>query len=175
MLRRQVEAKKADHSQNPLADIWQQVSALQTKFQTGIFGSGSLFLRSIAKTLTAEQRTGYQAAFDSRAQFRLHAHVLVAASLLEKTVPIDSAQYDSLLKLLPDYVHPLEEGNEAYEWQQAYFLAQIPEEKLRPILGAEQLEAFRRSFAPYRGLNLDALRGNANQFIEIEDAMEDVE
>ena len=130
-----------------------ETTPLASTLQLGLFGSGSLFQRSFASTLTRAQVTSYDAVALERIQFRHNANVDLVVTTLEETVPLSSVQRHKVVGFLRQELKaPAITSNYDFYyvmWQ----LGQIPEEKLKSFFDATQWRVVDRFVNQYKGWN----------------------
>jgi hypothetical protein len=143
-LRRKFEASLPNQNGNPFNDLWQQVGPLQTKFQAGIYGPDSLYIKTIRSTLNTEQMARYRAMLDSRKRINGEAQLLGAVAAMERSAPLDSQQHEKLVALLREELADLPDLNgDNASWLHGQ-LSKIPEEKMRAIFDERQWELLKR-------------------------------
>ncbi len=122
--------------------LWQEVSPLQQSLQNGLFEEESLFLKSIANTLTAPQRKGYDAMENERRQFNWRITISQAIETLDRTMRLTQAQRRLLTELMTKETKPPKRKTMSY-YEQYYLFAQldkVPHERFRPKFDAIQLK-----------------------------------
>ena len=147
-VRRKFNAVKED--QNAMNQMWQEIQPLQAKMNR-LTGSGSLFMKTVPQTLSAEQTARYEAVTEERRKFRYQASIAVALHTLEGGVALKHEQREAIQKVLLDLPPPRAFGQ--YEhYLIMYRLANMPPEKLQPLLDARQWTALKRQFTQYKGM-----------------------
>jgi hypothetical protein len=115
-----------------------QVQPLQRAYQTGLFGDGSFFAKSLVKTLDASHAAHYQAAARERNNYRFKASLHLALASIDGNVGLTADQRKRLWKLIEEEVRPPKKFGELDYYVVAIQLAQLPEGKLKPIFNEGQ-------------------------------------
>jgi hypothetical protein len=149
VLRQKFNAARQD--QNALNAIWQELHNLQAKMFRGLTGPGSLLTKTIPQTLTSEQTSKYDAVVSQRQVFRYRASIGVALHNVEATVALTHEQRERLTRLLLDLPPPHTFGQYDH-YLVLYRLANLPAEKIQPLLDERQWEAMKKHLDRYRGL-----------------------
>ena len=136
VVRTKYRAGKQD--QDAWQQIWQEISPLQTKLSSGLFGAKSFYTKSIRKTLSDEQFAKYDIVVRERRKYRYRACIEVVLTSLENTVPLRHQQHEAIVKLLVEETQPpLAFGQ--YDQHVIYlYLKRMPEDKLKPIFDEQQ-------------------------------------
>jgi len=148
-LRRKFNALKGD--QNAVNQMWQEIQPLQQKQSRGLTGPGSLFTKTVPKTLTAEQAARYEVITEERRRFRYKASVAVALHTIEAGVGLKAEQREKLQQVLDELPPPRAFGQYDH-YLIMYRLAGLPPEKIQPHLDARQWTALKQQFNQYRDM-----------------------
>ena len=132
-----------------LNDIMPDVSAMQTSVQGGLFTEASLFFKSLRHTLTAAQFACYEAVVAERTAFSHRAEIELAVDMLEQSAPLRNAQRRDLIALLNKEIKPLR-GRQFGAYMILAKLAQLPPEKIQPLLTDIQWSVIKPMLAQYR-------------------------
>jgi hypothetical protein len=132
--------------------VFQETNPLATRLQSGLFGAGSLFQKSMAGTLEKSQFNSYQSLSRERLQFRHNANIELLVSTLEESVPLPSRQRRKLLELLRKETRPAPISGNFDFYYLMWQTGKIPEEKLRPLFDDAQWRAAERFVTQYMGI-----------------------
>jgi hypothetical protein len=116
-----------------------------------LFADGSLFEKTLRKTLTAEQFARYETIDQKRRAFQHRAGVHMTVLRLSTALGLSDDQWKGLEQLLLKQTHPAQIIGEPYP--AAYFnivyrqMRQIPEEKLKPLLEPWQWRTLQKKLA----------------------------
>jgi hypothetical protein len=124
--------------------IFQETRPLQTTLHRGLFNNNSLFAKTLAKTLTAEQAVRYQAAEDERRMFQYKALVQMAVFRLTPPLGLSDDQRRRLAKLILDNSRPLRTSGQQDHYLVMVQMSRLPEESLKPLFAPWQWRALQR-------------------------------
>ena len=117
--------------------VVKQAQALQKKRQT-LFGPDSFSSKVMARTVTGEQLSKYQAALEDRLRIRHRSNIEGAIRDIERQVVIKIAQHEALVELLISEIPPPKSTHDYDETMVKYQLSRIFEQKLRPVFEEDQ-------------------------------------
>lgn len=138
--------------QEKFNQIWQKIQPLQTKLATGIYTDESFFLKTVHSTLTSEQAAAYDKAQFERRKMRYFARIDHFVAMMENNLPMRDQQRQQLIKLLQEETRiPRKVGTYDFYVVQ-YQLANIPEEKLKPLFDKQQWQSMQQQIAQGRGM-----------------------
>jgi len=137
--------------QEALNKLHQLAQPLQLRRTRGFSGPDSLFARSLASTLTAEQVAAYEAVLAERRRYRYEAAIGLALYNLESTVAMNQAQRDALIKMLLDLPPPRISSSSDYifVW---YRFATARQDTVKPLFSDRQWQALQQCTNRYGGL-----------------------
>jgi hypothetical protein len=121
-----------------LAECRRELSRIEKELEPGIFASKSLYGKTMARTITREQRTKAHTRRRQQDLARYFAHVADAATTLALALGMSDQQRGDLTKLLRQEIDPplhIGDSDRAYIMIQ---FAQLPEAKIRPICNDAQ-------------------------------------
>jgi hypothetical protein len=144
--------QRVKNDQQAMQEIWQDISPLQTMIQSGLFLEDSFLLKSLPHTLTSEQLERYQAVTNQRHAFRHRADIELAVRILELNVPMRAAQRRELIALLLQITKPPRKTTQYAYYALQYRLAQLPEEKLKPLFDEAQWKVVNAQLNQARGM-----------------------
>jgi len=110
-------------------------------------GGGPLLAKTIAQTLTEEQRAAFEKDADDRRDFRHRAAVRWTAVLLARNVGLLDDQRRRLEAVLMEDTRPPIKFESFDYWIVMYQAARIPEARIRPILDELQWRVLTQEFA----------------------------
>ncbi len=129
-----------------------EVSPLQIKMQSGVFGDSSLYQKILKQTLDPEQSARYEQQERERRKFRYEAIIEQAMSQLGTTIPFRTEQRQRLVKLLLDETEPPKAFGHSDYYVVLYQASKLEEAKLRPIFDDAQWQSLKRSLDQSRGM-----------------------
>jgi hypothetical protein len=158
-MNRMAEARKVfdqlRHDQNNINAIYQETLPLAATLRSGLFGSDSIFGKTILSTLETEQAENYKNFLQERNFFRHQAKVRLAIATMDQTIGMTADQRHKLIDLAIKEVKPAEKSIQQYESQVLMLkMSKIPEEKLREILDESRLKALKQQFQQARGMEV---------------------
>jgi hypothetical protein len=138
--------------QNRINEIFQDIQPLQQMIAAGPFGEGSIFAKSISRTLDPAQAERFEKVATEKRTYRYRARVELAVNLLDGYVGMTADQRRRLVKVIVDETRsPRKFGRQDY--QVVMLLAsKVPEAKIRPIFDDAQWKKVRRQMDGVKGL-----------------------
>jgi hypothetical protein len=147
-----VKRRFAQVQNNPNNNIWQEVQPLQAEMNAGIFGDGSIFSKTIGKTLSADQRARYESLCRERMAWRRRAVIDWFVVHIDRGLGFSEDQRSRLVDLLvKDTPAPRRYGQGDY-WYFMFELSRLPKEKLQSMLDAPQWRLLSKQLAQARGM-----------------------
>jgi len=127
---------------NAINNIWQDIQPLQQRLNTGLYGSDSLYAKSIRRVLSPEQREKYDEVERQRRQYRFEALIGYEVGVLERRMPLTNEQRTKLIELIiAESTAP--QSSSRYDRYVVWCLAsRIPEEKFKPLFDDVQWKVF---------------------------------
>jgi hypothetical protein len=117
----------------------------------GLLGEGSLFAKTLAKTLGEAQFAKYKADVLERSRFPYREAVYQAAKSLQKSLGLSKEQRQRLEKLLVEETQAPKTIGRGSVYSLVIFQAsRIPEGKLKPIFTEAQWQSLSEQLAPWR-------------------------
>ncbi|HEY2159445.1 MAG TPA: hypothetical protein VGH33_27715, partial [Isosphaeraceae bacterium] len=140
--------------QNRINEIFQDIQPLQQAIAAGPFGEGSIFAKSISRTLDPAQSERFEKVAKEKRTYRYRARVELAVNLLDGYVGMTADQRRRLVKVIVDETRsPRKFGRQDY--QVVMLLAsKIPEDRIRPIFDDAQWRKVRRQMDQVKGLEM---------------------
>jgi hypothetical protein len=149
-LRKKIDGMKND--QNKINEIFQQIQPIQQELNTGLFGQGSLFDKTVRTILTAEQAVHYRRADRQRRQFRYRAVVEQVVSTLDEVAALRDEQRQKLVALLLESTRPPRRFGQYDSYVVLLQISRLPEDKLKALLDDSQWRALKRQFVQFQGI-----------------------
>jgi len=145
---------KVKNDQNAFGQIWQEIRPLQSTFNAGLFGEGSIFSKALKTTLSSEQTARHERVERDRLLYRYWARVDLALELLNNAVGFTAEQSEQLLKLLAEETRPPKRLGQNDYYAVLYQIALVPEAKVKPIFDEVQWRLLSRQLAQAKGLGM---------------------
>jgi hypothetical protein len=140
----------AELQRNPNANLAHELQPLQAELAAGLFGDGSIFGKTIGKTLDADQAARYQSMVRERISGRRRATIEWFAVHIGSNVGLSSDQRSRLVELIVNHTPAPKKFGQGDYWVTMYNLSRLPEDKLQPIFDAPQWRLMRRQLAQAR-------------------------
>jgi hypothetical protein len=134
--RREFQTVRQD--QNKFGAFYQTLMPLQLAFQSGMFGTGSVFTKTLRKTLDTDQFARYDAEVRQRNLFRYRARVGLVVANLDQAVGLTVDQRRRLTTLIVDETRPPRKFSQYDTQVVLYQLVRLDEAKVRPIFNEAQ-------------------------------------
>jgi hypothetical protein len=138
--------------QQKFNEIWQDIQPLQMTISAGLFDDGSLFHKTLRKTLTAQQSIRYEQNQRDRRAFRYQAKVDLAVAMLENAMPLRDEQRQRFTRLLMEETKPPRKSGQYDYYVIMWQASRLPEDKLRPLFDAAQWKVLCQQFTQMRGM-----------------------
>lgn len=143
---------KAD--QNRINEVLQDIQPLQAIIAAGPFGEGSLFVKTLGKTLEPAQNERFERIAVEKRKYRYRARVELAVSILDNYAGMNADQRRRLVDVLVDETRPPKKFGR-YDYQVVMYQAsRLPESKLRPIFDDDQWRKVRRQLDQVKGMEM---------------------
>lgn len=148
------------NDQNKINEIFQEIQPLQASIAAGLFGEGSIFAKTVGKTLDPPQAERFEKIAKEKRTYRYRARVELAVNLLDNYVGLTADQRHRLAAVLVEETRPPKKFGR-YDYQVVILQAsKLPEARLRPIFPDDaQWRKVRRQMDQVKGLEL-YLRNN---------------
>jgi hypothetical protein len=138
---------------NPdLNAVLQETSPMAMTLTLGLFGTGSLFHKSIGNVLSKPQVGTYDAVSQERIRFRHNANIDLLVTTLEEGVPLSSAQRQKFAEFLRKEIKPARITGSYDFYYLMWQLGEVPEEKLKANFDNAQWRGVERFVTQYRGI-----------------------
>ena len=148
--KRKFQLVKAD--QTRINEVLQDIQPLQAALAAGAFGEGSIFAKTIGRTLDPAQSERFAGVAKEKQLYRYRARVELAVGILDNYVGMTADQRHKLTDaLVAETRAPRKFGR--YDYQVVVYQAsKLPEAKLRPIFDDDQWRKVRRQFDQVKGM-----------------------
>jgi hypothetical protein len=148
--KRKFQLVKAD--QTRINEVLQDIQPLQASLAAGAFGEGSIFAKTLGRTLDPAQSERYAGIAREKQLYRYRARVELAVSILDNYVGMTADQRHRLADVLvAETRSPRKFGR--YDYQVVVYQAsKLPDTKLRPIFDDDQWRKVRRQFDQVKGM-----------------------
>ena len=138
--------------QQKFNEIWQDISPLQVRFQSGLFGEDSFYHKTLRNMLKGEQLSKFSQVDGERRTFQYRAKVELVVAMLENAMPLRDEQRQKLITLIFEQTKP-----PRFFGQQDYYivmwnLSKIPENTLKPLFDESEWKILKQQFNQVRGL-----------------------
>ena len=139
--------------QQKFNEIWQDISPLQVRFQSGLFGDDSFYRKTLRNMLKGEQLSKFSLVDGERRKFQYLAKVELVVAMLENALPMRDEQRQKFINLIVEQSKPPRSfvGQQDYDivmWN----ISKIPEQTLKPLFADTEWKVLNQQFAQVRGL-----------------------
>jgi hypothetical protein len=140
------------HDQNKVGEIFQEIQPLQNSLNNGLYGPGSLFAKTVKRTLDADQTAKLAQNEREKKLFRYRAKIDLAVTMLDRAVGLKADQRKQLAKLLLEETHPPERFGQWDYYVVLLQAAELPQEKLKPLFDDVQWRLLNRQLDQAKGM-----------------------
>ena len=154
--RKKFQAVKND--QNKVNEIFQEIQPLQVTLAQGPFGEGSIFLKSLKRSLDPGQSEKYERVEREKQLFRYRAKVDLVVAMLDNAVGFNADQRRKFAKLLVEQTKPPRKFG---QWDYQVVLLQasrLPADKVKPLFDDAQWRALGQQFEQAKGMETFLLK-----------------
>ncbi len=125
----------------------QELQPLRSTFQMGPFGEGSLFAKTLAKTLDPSQRDAASEAARDREAYRREAKVEMAVATIDASVGLTEDQRVRVRRLIVEDTRPPKRPGPYYDYYVTLLqLSKLPEARLKAVFNDAQLRLLASQF-----------------------------
>ncbi len=140
------------NDQQKIGEVFQEIQPLQQSLRTGIYGDGSLFSKTISKTLNKEQAAKFETVLRERRRFRYQAKIALVIASLDNAIGLSADQRERFSKLLMDETEaPRKFGQWDYQ-AVLYQASRLPEAKLKAIFDDAQWHVMSQQIQQAKGM-----------------------
>jgi hypothetical protein len=140
------------NDQNKVNEVIQEIQPLQLTLNSGPFGEGSIFFKTLEKTLDEEQVAKYDAVLREKRLFRYRAKVELVVAVLDDALGLSAEQRRRFIKLLLEDTHPPRRYGQYDYYVVMVQAAKLPEAKLRPIFDDAQWKLLGQQLMQMKGM-----------------------
>ncbi len=144
--------EKVKQDQTKIGEIYQELVPLQTTLNSGLFGDGSIYAKTIRRVLSEEEDARYQKVIQDKNRFRYKAKVELVVAQLDQTVGFRDEQRRKLVELIVSETQPPTRYGQYDYYLVMYQADQIAEAKLKPLFQDRQWALLRRQLNQSRGM-----------------------
>jgi hypothetical protein len=135
-----------------ILEIMRETHRLARTYRSDLFSRGSIFAKTLSKTLTDEQSARLKKKVSERRQRQFRAALTWVAGTLEQTLKMTASQRRRLEKVLIEETRAPEAFG-SYDYYGLIFqAAKVPEAKLKPIFDDDQWQALTRQFQEVKSM-----------------------
>jgi hypothetical protein len=148
--RRKFDRVKQD--QNKIGEIYQELLPLQMALNSGLFGAGSLYAKTVRRVLSEEDDERYQKGVEDKNRFRYRAKVELVVAQLDQSVGLRDEQRRGLIELILSETQPPNRFGQYDYYLVLYQAGRIAERKLKPLFEVRQWALLTRRLNQGRGM-----------------------
>lgn len=130
--------------QEAINAVFQEIQPLQMKLNSGLFGSSSLFAKTLRRTLTGDRAAAYDKVMQERLTFRYRAKVELVVGMLDSSLALRAEQRRRLIGLLLAETRPPRAFGQYDYYYVMVQAVRLPETKLKPIFDDAQWKILSR-------------------------------
>ncbi|HUG68252.1 MAG TPA: hypothetical protein VMM76_10905 [Pirellulaceae bacterium] len=135
---------KVRRNRNAINNIFQEIQPLQARLHAGLFEQTSFFQKVLKRLLTDEQSSRYEQADWERTQYRYNAKLSLVVTMMERTMPLRAEQREQFIQVLKEETKPPKAFGQYDYYFVLYQLAEIPDQKLKPIFDEAQWKVLKQ-------------------------------
>ncbi|MDB5349867.1 MAG: hypothetical protein JWN86_1114 [Planctomycetota bacterium] len=135
------------NDQNKIGQIFQEIQPLQTALATGPFDHGSIFYKTILKTLDPPQAAKYTRSLREKTAFRYRAKVELVIANLDESIGLRADQRKKLVALITEETRPPKRYGQYDYYIVMLQASRLPESALKPIFTDTQWKVMQRQMA----------------------------
>jgi hypothetical protein len=125
---------------------------LQSTLAAGLFGDGSIFCKTVRKTLHDSQWSEFNKVEQERRLYRYRATIELMVSMLESGLPLLDEQRQAFIALLLEETRPPPRAGQYDYYVVMLKTSRIPEEKLKPLFDDVQWKILQTQLQQARGM-----------------------
>lgn len=144
--------QKVKQDQNKVGEIYQELVPLQVALNSGLFGDGSIYAKTIRKVLSDEDDARYQKVIEDKSRFRYRAKVELVVAQLDQSVGFRDEQRRKLVELIVSETQPPTRFGQYDYYLVMYQAGKIAEAKLKPLFEDRQWALLTRQLNQMRGM-----------------------
>ena len=132
------------NDQEQMQKFWQIASPIQTKLQSGLATSDSLFRKVVDQTLEPEQKVALDKREEEVNRSRMAVYIKLRIAKIERQVPLVSSQRQSLIDMIEESIRGKNIPAENVANITDLVLSGYSDEKLGKVLDADQVAGIRK-------------------------------
>src|SRR5271157_2788461 len=144
--------EKVKQDRTKIGEIYQELVPLQTALNSGLFGDGSIYAKTIRRVLSEEEDARYQKVIQDKKRFRYKAKVELVVAQLDQSVGFRDEQRRKLVELILSETQPPTRFGQYDYYLVMYQAGQIAEAKLKPLFEDRQWALLNRQLNQMRGM-----------------------
>ena len=144
--------EKVKNDQNRIGEIYQELMPLQIALNSGLFGEGSIYGKTIRRVLGEEQEEQYQNALLEKNRFRYRAKIELVVAQLDQSVGLRDEQRRKLVELIVNETQPPTRFGPYDYYLVLYQASKIGEAKIKPFFDDRQWALLSRQLNQGRGM-----------------------
>ena len=144
--------EKIKQDQNKIGEIYQELVPLQVMLNSGLFGDGSIYAKTVRRVLSEEEDARYQKVIQDKNRFRYKAKVELVVAQLDQTVGFRDEQRRKLVELILSETEPPTRFGQYDYYLVMYQAGKIAEAKLKPLFEDRQWALLHRQLNQMRGM-----------------------
>ncbi len=143
---------KVKNDKTKFNEIYQELVPLQAALNSGLFGAGSIYSKTIRRVLSEEEDARYQRVIQDKNRFRYRAKIELVVAQLDQSVGLRDEQRRKLVELIMSETQlPTRFGQYDY-YLVMYQAGQVAEAKLKPLFEDRQWALLNRQLNQMRGM-----------------------
>ena len=142
---------KVKTDQNKFNEIYQELVPLQVALNSGLFGDGSIYSKTIKRVLSEEEDARYQQVIQDKNRFRYRAKIELVVAQLDQSVGFRDEQRRKLVELILSETQPPTRFGQYDYYLVMYQAGQIAEAKLKPLFEDRQWALLKRQLNQREG------------------------
>jgi len=128
------------NNQQEVQKIWQEIQPLQKKFQSSLFGEGSLFEKVLGPLLDEQQSARLEQLRREQRKFQYRSAVMQLILQIDQASPLTHENRKKLLALIDQHTFPpksipSQNRGHYFRYYVLWQMAEIPEDELQPLFG----------------------------------------
>jgi hypothetical protein len=148
--RKKFQLSKTDQAK--INEILQEIQPLRMTYNSGILDDGSIFSKTLKKTLDEQQSTTYANSIRDKKLFLFRAKIDLVVASLDNSLGLSDEQRRKLSKVLLEETRPPKKFGQYDYYVVLYQASKLPEPKIKPILDDAQWRLLSVQFDRARGL-----------------------
>jgi hypothetical protein len=143
---------KVKTDQNKIGEMYQELLPFQAAFQSGVFGEGSLYAKTLRRILGEYEDSRYQEVVRDKNRFRYRAKAELVTAQLDQTIGFRDEQRRKLVDLILSETPPPKRYGQYDFYFILYQMGKIDREKLKPLFEEKQWVFLIRQLDQVRGM-----------------------